>query len=136
MTVFYRGPLAHITHEVFQARSPVRESFPIRELRAIHIVQSSPSGRPGSVWLTLGGLTIGVIAIALAAPSWPVIGLLVLTVSSVITVGCVKPTGTPLQLRATYRGRPVCLLQTTDRTMLGQVSRALIRAVERTDERV
>lgn len=135
MTVFYRGPLAHITHEVFQAQSPVRESFPIRELRAIHIVQSSRPHHPGSVWLTLGGMTIGVIAIALAAPSWPTIGLLVLAVSSVITVGCVKPAGTPLQLRATYRGRAVCLLQTNDRTMLGQVSRALIRAVERTAER-
>lgn len=139
MTVLYRGPLAHITHEVYEAQVPVREAFPIRELRAIHIVQLSRRGYVRSTWVRFGSIVIAVAAMVVAALSWQVVessevvvvALLVTTISSVATAGCVKAPEPPTEIRAIFRGRPVCLLQTNDRTMLGQVKRALVRALER-----
>jgi len=37
------------------------------------------------------------------------------------------------ELRAVYHGRPICLFQTTDERLFGQIKRALIRALERRD---
>jgi len=143
VTVLYRGPHAHITQEVYEAFVPARESFPIRELRAVHIVEPNRRAHVRSTWIRLGSLVIAAGAILVAALSWPVIessqvvvvALLVTALSSATTAGCMRVPAPPLQLRATYRGRPVCLLQTNDRTALGQVSRALVRALERNGDR-
>jgi len=40
----------------------------------------------------------------------------------------------PLEVRAVYRGRLVCLYCTTDRQALGQVTRALLRVLEHNED--
>lgn len=139
MPILYRGPCAQITQEVFEVRSPACESFPIRELTLIHIVQHrSDPLRIGSTLAKIGSTALAAIAVTVAVIAWRtlesaevvVVALLVTTVSSVISVGCWRTPDEPYELRATFRGRSVCLLRTTDERILGQVSRALLRALE------
>jgi hypothetical protein len=142
MPIFYRGPGAHITHEVFQALGPISRSFAIRELRRIHIVQTQDDGDSALARLIKGGavvLSAVAIVVALttngmdAAAMWTILGLLVVGVSATVSAGCWRPPPPPYELRATYRGQPVCLLRTPDEKLLGQVSRALLRALELAD---
>ncbi len=142
MLEFYRGPNAYITHEVFLARGPESRTFAIRELRRIHIVQAREQGGVNSSSLIKGGAivlaAIGLFAVLAAgrmdtAALWTIIALLVIGVSATVTAGCWRAPATPYELRATYRGRIVCLLRTPDERTLGQVSRALLRALERAD---
>src|SRR5262249_55622913 len=51
LPVYYIGPCALITHEVFHVRRPVRESFPIRDLKSIQIVP--PEKQPNTAGVAL-----------------------------------------------------------------------------------
>jgi hypothetical protein len=128
MPVFYRGRSAYITQEVFEALHPDRRSFTIRELSAVHVVHE-PTGGLMPLALMIG---IGIGAILLAAVTarsmWMVL-VLAVVLSSTIALGSVR-NAPAYELRALYRGRVVRLLRTGDRRVLGQVTRALGRAVE------
>lgn len=139
MTVFYRGRYALVTHEVFEVRSPVPETFPIGELRSIRIVQADAkdSARQGAVGT--GAIILGSGAIPATVLAWQmtgsanyvVAGFLVAAAS--VTIGCLRRPRNhePFELQAMFRGRLVCLLRTTNEQELGQVSRALLRVVDR-----
>lgn len=145
MPIFYRGPGANITHEVFQVLSPVSRSFAIRELRRIHIVQTQDDS-PGTGARAVTASAVGLSAVALvvlvtagqfAGPSmWTVLVMLAVGVSATVSTGCWRTGPQPYELRAIYRGQRVCLLRTADERLLGQVSRALLRAVECADARI
>lgn len=138
MTVFYRGPCAQITHEVFETRSPVCQSFYIRELTGIHIVETRTRQRTGTTVVKALAIGLAAVVAAVAATRGQFFGaslsamaaLVVVLLSTAASAGCWRPEQ-PYELRAIYRGRSVCLLQTADRLVLGQVSRALRRALER-----
>lgn len=138
MTVFYRGPCAQITHEVFEVRSPVCQSFPIRELTGIHIVGVKTKHRAGTTAVKAVAIGLAAVIAGVAATKGQFFGaslsamaaLVVVLLSTAASVGCWR-TVQPYELRAIYRGRLVCLLRTADQVVLGQVSRALLRAVER-----
>lgn len=139
MTVFYRGPCAQITHEVFEVRTPVCQSFPIRDLTAVHIVEVKPKRRIGTTLVKAVAIGLAAVIAAVAATRGQFFGaslsamaaLVVVLLSTAAAAGCWR-SGEPYELRAVYRGRLVCLLRTGDRLVLGQVSRALLRALERT----
>ncbi|HCT75372.1 MAG TPA: hypothetical protein DGG94_08660 [Micromonosporaceae bacterium] len=141
MTVLYRGPSAQITHNVFEVRTPVCESFPIKDLSSIHIAQEDKPPTVGKTWARIASTALVGIAIVAGALAWQVEGsptiaataLLVTVVSSAVSAGCWRARISPYELWAIYRGRAVCLLRTRDERMLGQVSRALLRALERSN---
>jgi Family of unknown function (DUF6232) len=144
VTVFYRGRYALITHEVFEVRYPVSASFPLRELVAIQIVQEGPARATGALDKAGVGVTI-VAALAIPAtvvawqligpPEFLVAGVVAAVLSAATSRGCWRTRQQPFELMATFRGKAVCLLRTTDQRELGQVSRGLLRAMERTGYR-
>lgn len=147
MTVFYRGPCVHVTHEVFEARRPNHSRFMIREIRypCVSRRPNDPTARDPGQLKTLSAGVAGVAAVAaavggpaLTAASMPPIatagfvGILILAVaSSFAFAACVRiRTRHVHELWAVYRGQLVCLFETTDERTFGQVRRALLRAVE------
>ncbi|GIH05966.1 hypothetical protein Rhe02_40330 [Rhizocola hellebori] len=138
MTVFYHGPCARITHEVFETRIPRFQLFPIRDLGGIHIVREAertimgtPWARAGSTVMVLAAIIAGAVAFwTVGSPSIAITALLVTAVASGVAAGCWQHRDEPYELRAIYRGRAVCLLRTSDERLLGQVRRGLRRALE------
>jgi hypothetical protein len=139
MTVFYYGPSARITHEVFETRIPNYQLFPIRDLAGIHIVRdqqrpimATPWARAGSAAMVLAAIIAGAVAYwTVGSPSIAITALLVTAVAAGVAAGCWQSHDEPYELRAIYRGRAVCLLRTPDERMLGQVRRGLCRALEK-----
>jgi len=138
MTVFYYGPSARITHEVFESRTPNYQIFPIRDLAGVHIVRETdrsimgtPLARAGSAVLVLAAIIAGATAYReVGSPAIAITALLVTAVASGVAAGCWGTREQPYELRAIYRGRAICLLRTPDQRLLGQVRRALRRALE------
>jgi hypothetical protein len=147
MTVFYRGPCARITHEVFEARSPCYRRFMIRDIR--HLYLASRAREPGvsdRAQLRAGSAGIASVAAVAAAVGWPAFTatsmpslvtaalattLILIAASSLAFAACVRvPPAQVHELWAVYRGRMVCLFNTTDERTFGQVRRALTRAIE------
>jgi hypothetical protein len=151
MTVFYEGPCAHITHEVFEARCPHHRYFMIRDIRRLYLAhRPAGSGAPGRSQIRAGSAGIAGAAAVAATIGWPIldatsmppvatVGLattLILGVaSSMAFAACVwvRP-GRVHELWGVYRGRTVCLFGTTDARMFGQVKRALVRAIEQIED--
>lgn len=158
MTVFYRGPCVHITHEVFQVRGPYQRKFAIRELSQVYVVQrtvqSGQTDRTADravVHVQSAGLAgVAAVLAAVAAIGGPVLdepsmsltalGVLaligvVLALSWAASGTClwIRPTRV-LQLWAVYHGQHVCLFESTNAQTFGQVKRALVRAVEQLGE--
>jgi hypothetical protein len=89
MIVYYPGPDARITDEVFEVVRPIYQRFFIGELKQVHIARVE----------TRAGFR------------------------------------RPFVIRALYRGEWVNLFQTTDRLNLRKVARALLRSMERVEDR-
>ena len=138
MTVFYHGPSARITHEVFETRIPDYRLFPIRDLTGIHIIRETEPSILGTPWAKAGSTAMVLVAIVVGAvafwtvgsPSIAITALLVTAVASAVSAGCWRSREEPYELRAIYRGRAICLLRTPDERLLGQVRRGLLRALE------
>ena len=131
MPDYYRGPAVRITHKVFVSRSPVAVSYVISELRGVHVVVCERSARPTVSRTVLGsGAALAAIT-AMGAGVRPIIALgFVFAAATLIGAGCV-PSRTPIfELRARYRESDVCLFRTSDAREFGQVSRAMMRALE------
>lgn len=150
MTVFYRGPCVHITHEVFQVRGPYQRKFAIRELSQVYVVQRAvQSGQTNRAVTHVRSAGLAGVAAVLAAvaaiggpvldePSMSLTALGVLALIGVVialswaasgTCLWIRPTRV-LQLWAVYHGQHVCLFESTNAQAFGQVKRALVRAVE------
>jgi hypothetical protein len=139
MALYYDGPTARITHEVFESWCPTGQTFVIDELEYVHTVREDTidftSIRVCSTGLA--GASVG-----LATMGWPVLGQP--SVSLYALLGLVVFTATARatwrlrwarrEVRAVYRGRVVCLFRTTDPRTFGQVTRALLRVLEHRDD--
>jgi hypothetical protein len=143
MTLYYRGITVRITHEVFESWSPIEQAFWIEELERIHV-----AGRE-SIWEVVAQPDVGVCStslagacVVLASVGWPLLDQPVVSfgaavvgaVLSALAGVCWSARRRPLELRAVYRGKLVCLFRTTDRRVFGQVSRALVRVMERMED--
>jgi Family of unknown function (DUF6232) len=147
MTIFYQGPCAHVTHEVFETRYPHYRCFMIRDIRQLYLARrAAPPGSSQRSPVRAGSAGIAGIAAVAAAFGWPALsaaamppiataglaGMLVLiAVSSLAFAACVRIQASHVhELWAVYRGRTICLFGTTDERTFGQVKRALVRAIE------
>ena len=143
MSVYYLGRDARITHEVFESCCPQRQSFVIRELEYVHTVREDAlftlaASPPVRVCSAGASGAAALVAVA----GWPVFdqpgvtvgGLVALAVAWSAVVLSRRARRRPLEVRAVYRGRLVCLYSTTDRQTLGQVTRALLRVLEHNED--
>jgi hypothetical protein len=142
MTEFYRGPHARITDQVFEVQRPAVQSFAISELRNVYVVQGAPSEGAGLAPVRVCSTAVAGVAASIAATAWPVfhspmmsaVSLIILATSLLVAIPCWWARVRPHQLWGVYRGRLVCLFETTDKLAFGQVSRALLRVFERIDD--
>jgi Family of unknown function (DUF6232) len=150
MTVFYRGPCAHITHEVFESRCPYHRRYMIRDIRQIYLARRardaaysdrrvSSAGMAGvaAVAVALGGPALGAASMPPAAAAGLVTLLVLVVLSSIALAACLRvQPGRVYELWAFYRGELTCLFRTADERVFGQVKRALVRAIEQLDDGV
>src|SRR6266545_2081202 len=121
-----------VTGEAMEVKAPSRQRFLIRELHDVHVVREGPDRL--TVTLTV---VAGTLAVTVAA-SWPFlhstaawfVAVTFVAVPAVLAALCWWWNPPRLELRATYRDRPVRLFQSRDGRVFGQVMRALIRAIE------
>ena len=139
MTIYYRGRCARITHEVFEQKGLVPQSFKLTELRGIRVT------RGAQAILDVGTPPVRLFSKYLAAPAavaasagWLVfhsppmfLAASLLLVSSLAAWVCCRPTAVrPYELWVLYRGQWTLLFAEPDRSVFGQVKRALGRAIE------
>ena len=132
MTVYYRGPEAMITHEVFQVYVPHRRTFRIGELSDVHVLRGDLHPARVVAARIAGG------ALVVVAASWPFVDtpmavltmFLLVAAPSVACGACSRLTPRPYELRATYRSLEVRLFRSTDERTFGQVKRGLMRSLE------
>ena len=143
MVLYYRGPEARITHEVFELIQPTRQLFVIRELEYVHKVREAVVDQvTGSTPVRVCSTGMAGLSVAFGALDWPnldhpslALGAFVACgASTLVSVASWRIRSRPLELRAVHRGRLVCLYRTTNRRTFGQVSRALLRVLEHNDD--
>ena len=139
MTVYYIGSDARITSEIFESRRPIHQAFQIAELTLVHTLRARGLFGSLSVHPVIGVCSTGLTGIcgALAAADvftdqmLPTLGVTGGAVLAAVVAGAWwSQRRRPLELRAIYRGQLVCIFQTNDRLVLGQVTRALLRVFE------
>jgi hypothetical protein len=141
MCVYYLGRTARVTDSRIESACPAYQSFPIRDLTYVHSVRqvaivAMAASTPVQV-CSVGGSGLGIL-VALAG--WPLLdrpmvtvaGAVVLALMLALAIVSARARRVPLEIRAIYRGRLVCLFRTTDQLVLGQVRRALLRAMDAT----
>ena len=142
MILYYQGPRARITNELFVTASPLGRTFAISELRYIHVAQDSgavefatpPPVRWGSSALAgAAALLIIVGGPILHAPTLAVGALILTGATTVLSAACWRPRRRPYELWARYRNGFVCLYADADRRTFAQVVRALKRLLEHRD---
>jgi hypothetical protein len=133
MRVYYRGPDALVTSELFVRRSSPAERFAIRELRDVCITRGGVTGAglgTGIILLAAAAL----VAAAIMARSGAFLVSIALLAGVIMAGGLIIPLWwrrpRRRQLQATYRGRKIDLYASADERVFNQVSRALRRALE------
>lgn len=152
MTVFYQGPLAYITHEVFETRSPHLRSFAVRDIG--HLFQAHRTGGAAPTQdrtqVRAGSAGLAGAAAVITAIGWPLLNSA--SMPAVATVGLasvliavlvlsllfaawvwIRPVRVH-ELWAVYQGDMTCLFESTDEREFGQVRRALVRAMEQIED--
>jgi len=133
MRIYYRGPDAVVTSELFVRRGSPPGRFAIRDLRKVCIAPAGPRGvRLGSIVLPAAAAALVAAAVVSATGGVPVALAIVVAASGAGAATAVLQQHRPrrLELRATYRSREVVLYSSTDERVFNQVSRALRRAIE------
>jgi hypothetical protein len=126
--LYYRGPDAAVTDELFIWQTGATKAFVVAELRHVGRVRQD-GGRLGRVVAAVPLAVAGAGWVQLELPArWYVgIGALVAAVALVVW----PPSSRSWALRAAYRGADeVTVYASTDLRVFNQVSRALQRAIE------
>jgi len=134
MRIYYRGPDAVVTSELFVVRrgSPPGR-FVIRDLRDVGIAPGPPDGVRLSVVVPPAAAATLVAAAAVSAAGGVVVGVVIAVSAAGAGLACAvvrQHRPRRWELRATYRDREVILYTSTDARVFHQVSRALRRALE------
>jgi hypothetical protein len=143
MAVFYRGPCALVTEDLLEVYCPSYRSYAIGELRDVYVVEGE-SGVVVTHSASIRYCSTGVAGAAglVAATGWPLFDYPLLSFGALILMAAALAAWSafgriqerPYELWAICRGRTERLYQTTDGRTFGQVSRALLRAIERRAE--
>jgi len=137
--VFYLGPHARITDQVFEERRPPYRCFAIRELEAVYMIRGTngwTAARVTPVRVCSGALSgvAGLVAVVgapiLGNTPLTAVATVALVVSAATSQACRRFRLRPHELWAVHRDGLVCLYRTTDATTFGQVRRAMIRVIE------
>lgn len=131
MFVFYRGPRALITTDVFEVRGLTARRFTVGDLRYIRVVRRRPRDA-GADQPTLGvsALLAAVLVIPLVGPASRVLaGVLVVALLSQAAF-CLWPRRVRWELVAVYQGRPVVVFNSMSQREFDQVCRGLRRCLE------
>jgi uncharacterized protein DUF6232 len=133
MRIYYLGPDAVVTSELFIRRRSPAGKFAIRDLRHVSIAFGETEGvRPGAV----AALATAVALIAAAALSRPsgigyALALLVAALAAGLVGGLLwQRRPRCWELQAHYQGLVVALYASSDARVFNQVTRALRRAIE------
>ena len=134
MRIYYRGPDAVVTSELFVVRrgSPPGR-FVIRDLRDVGIAPGPPDGVRLSVVVPPAAVAALVAAAAVSAAGGVLVGVVIAVSAAGAGMVCAviqQHRPRRWELQATYRERPVSLYASTDARVFHQVSRALRRAIE------
>jgi hypothetical protein len=145
MVVYYRGPYVRVTHELFEVLRPAYQAFVLRDLADLRVVEAE-ADRAAVAPLRSGSTGMAGAAAVVVALRWthdrpvfdsPVlaVGLLVILLLSLAVLGtCWRMRRFQYELVAVYRDRVVTLFRTFDAREFGQVTRAVIRAIQRIDD--
>jgi hypothetical protein len=132
MRIYYRGPDAMVTSELFVRGVTTPASYAICDLRQVGISSTAGSGparTPIVVAVGLTGLAASAIVLFTGALILTVPLLVVTLIAATVAVLWPRRPGR-WELQATYQGRAVILYATSDVTTFNQVARALRRALE------
>jgi hypothetical protein len=130
--IYYNGPDALVTEEIFVWRSDPLKAFAITDLRDVRLVQRDV-GSPRTI-VALAGVAASAMIVA---PGWlflhQMAGRLILLAAAMIAVTLASLRRRSVhqwELRAAYRAREVTIYTTLEIRTFNQVTRALRRAVE------
>ena len=137
MTVFYRGPLATITHDRISVPNIERRSLALDEVGAVQAVEV------GSADTVARHRTLAVFALVTALFVVPVVGPASATLAAAIVLMLLICAGVCVRIRPDVRYQVkalvahewVILVETTDRGEFRQIGRGLVRAMESRDDR-
>jgi hypothetical protein len=135
MRIYYRSKDLVITDRAVIVLQERRITFPIAELSGVHAVCDTveSGGRRPAVRRTAGGAAV---LLLVSAPVLDSPGALAVTLATAATltasaaINGASRTSRLWELRATHRGTQVCLFNTTDARIFGQVKRAMVRTLE------
>ena len=142
MTLLYRGPSARITHEVIETHAPYYQTYRICELYLVHVIREgivdvavgSPTMRACSTAMAGLSVIVATASDSLDSPSTTVAAAIGAAMAAGVAVKGWRIRTRPIAIWAYHRGERVCLFQTRDRLVFGQVKRALLRALERIED--
>ena len=132
IVTYYQGHTLVITHETVETWWPTHRRYAVVDLRGAY-VSRGPSAPVPVRSVALVALAIGAVAAALPfitpIPVWAVGIFAVVALAGVGGIG-LRPAPVSWELRAVHEGNDICLYQSTDTLVFGQVKRALVRAME------
>ncbi|MGX6604310.1 DUF6232 family protein [Micromonosporaceae bacterium Da 78-11] len=129
MRIYYRGPDAVVTSDLFVRRTPSTETYVISDLREVCIARHAGHGRAKALFAITVGLLI--LTIATTTGLWFVsllCGCAALTTLVYALVRQQQPAHWELQ--ALYHGEFVQLYSSSEDRVFNQVARALRRSIE------
>src|SRR5262245_3016835 len=137
VSVYYVGRTARVTDTCIESACPRYQCFSMRDLRYVHTVrQLAIVSMAASTPVQVCSVGASALAVLVAIAGWPldrpmvsVISVVVLALAATLATASAQARRVPLEIRAVYRGRLVCVFSTTDPLVLGQVCRALLRAM-------
>ncbi|WP_433299976.1 DUF6232 family protein [Actinoplanes sp. CA-030573] len=135
MRIYYRGPDAVVTSELFVRRGSPPGRFAIRDLRAVTIASAEHDGAQLTTAIPFAAAAVLVGAAVIAAAGYVVIGATLGAVALAVCLACMvidEHRPRRWELRARYRNDTVTLFSSSDERVFHQVSRALRRAIEET----
>jgi hypothetical protein len=130
MRIYYQGPEAVVTSELFVRRGNSPGTFAICDLRNVCIAPDQYDGTGPFVISTAAALAAVAVVYGFGGPWSALAAMGVATIG--LGCGVVRWRHRPRrhELRADYRGSVVALYASSDARVFNQVSRALLRAIE------
>jgi Family of unknown function (DUF6232) len=143
VTIYYWSHHARVTDDTFESTCLLGSVILIRDLSLVHIARRSV-GRAllDSVPVRIcSGWSVGLPIFVEATnrlttlPHWmPLTCFVVAGLFLAFAIGFAALRRPPVEIRAFHRGALICLFRTNDKLLLGQISRALLRVLERVND--
>lgn len=130
MRIYYRGPDAVVTSELFIRRGKSPGTYAICDLRNVCIAPDQYDG--SGAFVLAGAAAVAAVAVVYGfGGPWSILATVPIATAA-LGCGVVRWRHRPRrhELRADYRGSAVALYVSSDARVFNQVSRALRRAIE------